>query len=59
MYTLNFSPEAMQVLWQALGELPAKISMPVLEDIKKQVDAQNKAKEAPPPAPDPVDPTTT
>ena len=61
MYTLNFSSEHMQVLWQALGELPAKLSMPVLDEIRKQVDAQNAAKTspAPEPVPETIDPATT
>lgn len=39
MFTISLSEEHLNVVYRALLELPAKFSVPVMDEIKKQFDA--------------------
>jgi len=44
-YNFTFSGEKTQLIVDALLELPAKLSMELLNEIKAEIDAQNKQKD--------------
>lgn len=39
-YDLHITAQDFQVIWGALGEIPAKFSFPVMERLKEQVKQQ-------------------
>jgi len=45
MLKFELSQEMVQVVARALGEMPAKISMPVIQEMQRQISAQKNPSE--------------